>query len=356
VRILFIKPKYIGDTLLLTPTIAATRRAYPAAEIWVLVRRGCEGILSGCPGIHRILTVAEAAECARAKHSWWLDVRTLLELRKVDFDYVFELGDGHRARWFALFTRRKKLFSVNPTGPLNWFWRRQFDGIATFNWQHRHRVEKDFLSVNEFLPLPPPVPGLIFERSRAATWPVASTLESFAVLHIGTSQAHKEWVYESWVKVGRHLLEHLSGVIISTGPAVAEVAQAKRLRAALGTRVTCTLGATSWAELAGLLYRARLFVGVDTAAMHLAAACQCPIVALFGPTIEMHWHPWQADYRIIAQPDWNMEKSHPNHFTGILQRPMRKIETERVITACDSFLNRTELIPAIRAGTAQLSG
>ena len=57
-RILLIKPKHIGDTLLLTPTILAIKAAQPEAEIWVLVRRGCEGVLAGCPAITRILTLA----------------------------------------------------------------------------------------------------------------------------------------------------------------------------------------------------------------------------------------------------------------------------------------------------------
>jgi len=39
--------------------------------------------------------------------------------------------------------------------------------------------------------------------------------------------------------------------------------------------------------MAGLLYSGSLFIGVDTAAMHLAAACQTPTVALFGPSWEV---------------------------------------------------------------------
>ena len=48
-RILLIKPKHIGDTLILTPTITAIKQVHPEAEIWVMIRRGCEGILAGCP-------------------------------------------------------------------------------------------------------------------------------------------------------------------------------------------------------------------------------------------------------------------------------------------------------------------
>ena len=64
-RILLLKPKHIGDSLLLTPTIVALKRARPGAEIWVVVRRGCEGILAGCPEIDRLLTIARGGK-ARA--------------------------------------------------------------------------------------------------------------------------------------------------------------------------------------------------------------------------------------------------------------------------------------------------
>ena len=57
-RLLFVKLKHIGDSLLLTPTLAAVRAMYPQAEIWVVVREGSQGILSGCPAIDRLLTVA----------------------------------------------------------------------------------------------------------------------------------------------------------------------------------------------------------------------------------------------------------------------------------------------------------
>jgi heptosyltransferase-3 len=33
--------------------------------------------------------------------------------------------------------------------------------------------------------------------------------------------------------------------------------------------------------------------------MHLAAAMQTPIVALFGPSSEWSWRPWQCDHELV---------------------------------------------------------
>ena len=46
-RILFIKPKHIGDSLILTPTLTAVRAAYPEAEIWVMVRAAAKASWRG---------------------------------------------------------------------------------------------------------------------------------------------------------------------------------------------------------------------------------------------------------------------------------------------------------------------
>ena len=46
--------------------------------------------------------------------------------------------------------------------------------------------------------------------------------------------------------------------------------------------------------------RARIFVGVDSAPMHIAAAMQTPTLAFFGPSSEHIWGPWQVAHRIVV--------------------------------------------------------
>jgi heptosyltransferase-3 len=200
-RILLIKPKHIGDTLLLTPTIVALRQAYPAAEIWVVVRRGCEGILAGCPEIDRILTVAAVDKRDRRRSDFWRGLGTLLRLLGRKFDYVFELGDGHRGRLLARLMRTAHRCSVRPATPLKKAEAKRFQ-VAHVDWKACHRVEKDFYAVAEFLPLAPPIPPLRFARERARDWPPAAGLSDYGVLHTGTRQGFKAWRAEGWSEVG----------------------------------------------------------------------------------------------------------------------------------------------------------
>lgn len=337
-RLLFIKPKHIGDTLLLTPTLVAARQAYPDAEIWVLVRRGCESILAGCPEIDRMLLLAGVDPANRTPGDMLRQAGIFARLAVTRFDYVFELGDGHRARLFARAARTGRCYSVKPDSPLKGRERHAFAGVSTFDWHACHRVEKDYRSVAEFLPLPDQIPPLRFDRTLMPAWLPAVKLDDFAMMQIGTRQAFNRWTLDGWRNVCAHLLTRVGSVVISTGKAPDEIAEAEALRAEFGARVLCTRGEADWPQMAGLLDRARLYVGPATAAMHLAAACGCPGVVLFGRTIEEHWHPWQAPYRAVNTVDVSAIADREERHRLIKERTMRDTATSAVIDACEALL------------------
>jgi ADP-heptose:LPS heptosyltransferase len=54
---------------------------------------------------------------------------------------------------------------------------------------------------------------------------------------------------------------------------------------------------------AALLARCNLFVGNDSAMMHLAAAVGIPTVGLFGPTNEEHYGPWGDNGLAVRTPE-----------------------------------------------------
>jgi len=340
-RILLIKPKHIGDTLVLTPTITALKQAHPKAKIWVVVRRGCEGILAGCPEIDRVLTVTAVDKAERRRGDFLRDFATLLRLWTVAFDYIFELGDGHRARFFAMACRAKRRYSVKPASPLKAFEQRRFTALSSFDWESCHRVEKDFFSVAEFLPLSQPIPPLRFDRCLARSWEPAEKLTDFCVMQIGKRQPLSRWQREGWEEVARALLKKVGTIVVTSGASDYEIEEAIWLQDRLGPRVFCTLGRADWPQVAGLLYRARLYVGLDTATMHLAAACGCPVVALFGPTFELHWRPWQAPHRIVTSANITFTGDAREDFLRVKQRSMADIRACEVIAACQELLEKT---------------
>jgi heptosyltransferase-3 len=339
-RILLIKLKHIGDSLLLTPTIVAIKEARPEAEIWVVLRRGCEGILAGCPEIDRLLTVAPVEKHERNQRDFWRTLGVLLRLAATPFDDVFELGDGHRGRLLARAARTQHRYTVRTAEPLPPREARHFTAMSSFAWEARHRVEKDFYTVAEFLPLPEPIPPLRFDRAAAQLWAPAEYLADFAIMHIGKRQTAGRWSRDGWEEVGRWLLDHVANLIISSGPAEAETEDAIWLCDRLGPRARATLGRADWPQMADLLYRARLYLGTDTATMHLAAACGCPIVALFGATWEKNWRPWQARSRLVAESEGEPFSDPVKNLAHVRTRTMAGIAPASVIAACAEMLHQ----------------
>jgi heptosyltransferase-3 len=337
-RILLIKPKHIGDTLLLTPTIRAIKQAYPDADIWVMVRKDCEGILAGCPEITRIVTLAGVEKSERRPGDVWHGIGVLVRQTMVNFDYVFELGDGHRGRLFAMLARTKRRYSVKTGSPLKPRELKRFMAMSAFDWTTRHRIEKDFYTVSEFLPLTEPIPALVYEESGMQPWNGGPALHDYCVMQIGSRQGFARWDREGWAKVGRAMLRRFENIVISCGPVAHETEEAAWLQNELGLRAMNTRGALNWPQMAWLLHRARLYIGPSTAAMHLAAACRCPVVALFGPTIEDHWHPWQVPYRIVTVPGYVTAANPVERYARIRGRTMQEVQAHDVVEACDDLM------------------
>lgn len=327
-RILFIKLRHIGDSLLLTPTIAATKQKYPHAEIWVLVRESCDGILAGCPEINRILTTANPDSTKRSKRGWLSDLKLAALLRQTHFDFVFELTDNDRARFLAL-AARTPMRCTNKHRTFRWYWRPFFDHVCQTKRYLQHQVVRDYTCPWEMLGLPVDPGPLSFDESRMRPWRenVFAAGDSFALIHMHTRWASKGWPMERWECLIPELLKLVPRVLVSCGPDPAETASALSLCNKFGPSVDTTAGTANWAQLAWLLRRARFFVGVDTAAMHLAAACQCPTVALFGPSPAYEYHPWKVRHWMVGPIGKNSDEA-------TRQRSMLDISVENVLGAC----------------------
>lgn len=336
-KILFVKLKHIGDALLVTPTLTAVKAQYPDAEIWVVVRRGTESVLAGCPSIDRLLTSVAPEQTKRAISDWASELKLIRTLRQQHFDYAFELSDGDRGRFLTVLSGAKVRALNDVSGRLKNIWRPFFQSISRFDWRKSHSVEKDFYTVHDALPLELPIPPLAFVRPATAGWEPADRLGEFVVLHPASRWLRNRWPLEKWITVGRWLLERVPHLVISAGPHPDEIKLAQEIQIALGARAVSTEGKLSWAQLAGVLYRARLMVVGDTGALHLGAACQCPIVGLYRPGMVVHWSPWQTRYRAVYDPAYAPKGGrHPQDEAS--SQTVAPILEADVLTACAELL------------------
>jgi heptosyltransferase III len=350
-RLLFVKLKHIGDALLMTPVLTAVRQAYPDAEIWVVARRGCESILDGCVAIDRLLVAPAPEKRNRTPGTWKASLSVLWQLRKQKFDQVFEFSDGDRGRWMSVLARAKHRSANAGVFPLSRFWRLFFDQVSDFHWLGMHSVEKDYRTVSAFLPLPDEIPPLSFARERMKSWAPGEAIEDFAFLHPATRWQRKRWPEKNWFELGEVLLGRVSRLIIGCGPDPEEIEATRALCEKLGDRALFTGGNLEWSQVAWLMSRARLFVGVDTAAMHLAAACQCPTVAIFGPSVPWTWRPWRVACKVIAPESHEIYSGRIPEYGEIAELKTSDVAVKPVLEACEELLDRgrDEPVEAVEA-------
>lgn len=99
------------------------------------------------------------------------------------------------------------------------------------------------------------------------------------------------------------LLEKNIRVIMTSSPAENEMERARHILSRVNRRmeVVDLCGATTLKQLAAVAAKSNLFFGVDSAPMHIAAAVNTPVIALFGPSGEQQWRPWGEGHCILIK-------------------------------------------------------
>ncbi len=118
------------------------------------------------------------------------------------------------------------------------------------------------------------------------------------VLHPGARWPSKLWPAAAWAQLGDWLSREHGLRVAITGSA-ADQRLAADILAQMQEPALSLAGRTTLPELAAVLRRARLMVTTDTGAMHLAAALETPVAALFGPTAPWRTGPFGAGHQIV---------------------------------------------------------
>jgi heptosyltransferase-3 len=127
----------------------------------------------------------------------------------------------------------------------------------------------------------------------------------FVQVHPSSRWRFKCWPAEKTAALIDRLHAEGLRVVMTAAPEPAEIRMVDDILQRLVRPVAANLsGQLSLKELAALTARARLFMGVDSAPMHIAAAVGTPVLAIFGPSGEALWGPWGApragSHRVVA--------------------------------------------------------
>ncbi len=301
-NILIIKLKHLGDTLTTTPVIGGIRKAWPEARISYLVNPGSQPLVFYDPAVAEVLAVPREG-------GMMLHLRFIRELRRRRFDLVLELSGGDRGAFLAWVSGAGTRVGYRPkrSRPLDrrMFLNRQVTSVV----ESKHTVEYHLDALRVLGAEPGFQPMRLFWPNEAGER-VRDLLRAgglddgraYAVVHPSSRWMFKAWRPEGNAEVADFLFEKLGlPVVLTAAPEPKELDFVRRVRAAMKTEPLDLSGRLALPELGAVIAGARVFFGVDSLPMHMAAAVGTPSVVLFGPSGEHMWGPWGEGHQVLTK-------------------------------------------------------
>jgi heptosyltransferase-2/heptosyltransferase-3 len=335
--VLYIKPDHLGDLLLATPALAALRRRVPGVQISAMVGPWSEIILRRNPDVDLVLICPFPGFERQPKHdggwrtndgfaslvihrlsSLAMPYRTLIHyallLRAARYDLAIVGRDDHW--WGAALALLAGIplrvgFAVPECRPFL---------TTALPWNPRAHVATQGLALIEALAAgspptaelgaPPPNGQAQFatrfdpsfeDMHWADEWLRAHGFqngEPLVVVHPGTGGPAKLWFADRWAALSSRLVKTGARLVLTGGPG--EQALVEAVAAQMHERPPMLAGQTTFGQLAALLRRAALVLGVDSGPLHLAAAQGVPTVHLYGPGDAGRFGPWGDPARHVV--------------------------------------------------------
>ncbi|MFT3848123.1 MAG: lipopolysaccharide heptosyltransferase I [Propionivibrio sp.] len=275
-----VKTSSLGDVIHNLPVVSDLRRAFPEATIdWCV-----EESFAEIPRLHSDVSgVIPVAVRRWRKHmgnaQTWKELRAFhRQIGTTDYDAVLDtqgliksglisrLAHGTRYGYAAEVARERlaarfydKTFVIPPNAHA--VLRNRWLGAAAFDYPVDFPLDYGISAPEIDLP-----------------W---LTAERHAVLLTATSRDDKLWPESHWIALGQALQKRGLSPVFPSGSPV-ERARAERIAAAIPEAVVAPR--LTLRELAALIGRATLAIGVDTGLAHLATALRVPTIALYVTT------------------------------------------------------------------------
>lgn len=263
-RILFIPCSRIGDSVLTTSVLGEIEHRYPQAKVTIAADPRSADLFSEFPLLDQLIVFSKQRY---SKH--WYDLwRRVVRKR---WDWVIDFRASPLP--YGLWTRRRSVWRSRP-GDL------------------RHKVEQVCSLVG-------------FEISKPTLWFSTECIEKvqklfevdkcYLALAPSAAWVGKQWPLDSWLKLIRLFLQKYTEarVAICAGPEdndrlklVFKGLPEDRVRFLVGSGLNLL-------ETAACIKCSQAFIGNDSGLMHVSAAVRTPTIALFGPSREQIYGPWQ---------------------------------------------------------------
>jgi heptosyltransferase-3 len=336
-RVLVVRLRSIGDTVLATPSLHALRRFLPGARIDVLLEDWVAPLLEGSEEVDRVLTVRRKSQSSR--------LRVARQLRAEGYDVAYNLHGGSTA---ALLMRASG--ATHRVGYADYAYASLHNHAAPpssqlWGREKTHSAEQQ-LALLGWTGVPVtdrPASRLVVTSAAADT--VArrldeeaklSTGQPFALIHPAAAFDTKTWAAANFARVVEHLAARGLPVIAVAAHGEEKVFDEVR---AHSRAPLAGFNDLSLPELTALAARASIFVGNDSGVAHIAAAVGTPQVVVFGSSNVAHWRPWTAAPAEVVREEMPCAPC-PGYTCAEFDAPecIRRVPAERVIAAVERVL------------------
>ena len=345
-RVLVIKLRHHGDVLLTSPVFQVLKNHGPHLEIDALVYHDTRDMLSLHPAVSQVHTVDRTwrtlGAVAQLRAEWGL--RGTLRLRR--YDLIVHLTEAPRGAWLARALGPRYAVARKHPGRGR-LWAGSFTHLYPYpKSTPRHTVELHLDALRRIGVYPNKQERrLVLVPGQEAEAAVGQLLAEHRLAHHGYVHIHptSRWLFKCWPeeKIGA-LIARLQAqgerVVVTAAPDDREMEMVKRILAPLATRPVDLAGRLSLKQLAALTANAKLFIGVDSAPMHIAAAMQTPVVALFGPSGDIEWGPWMVRSRVITSDHPCRPCGNDGCGGGKVSECLTVLPVERVLGAISELL------------------
>ena len=301
-RVLLIRLRSIGDTVLMTPCLSALKSEHPNIHTTVLLEATALPILQGHAQVDQLIVSPD---------SFSQKVSLLRNLRAQRFDVAFNMHGGSTGTFLAALSgarhtvgyagyRYSRLLTARAPAPDVILNKPQIHSVeqqlALLNWAGLPWPSSAALS----LPVLPEARDSVKARLRSIGLlrPGADSA-SYAVISPAASSPSKRWPAVSFGLASAHLYDfwRVKSVVIA---GEGEEHIAREVAEAAGDCASVLTGLTL-NELTALIRDAKAFVGNDSGPMHIAAAMKTPLIAIFGSSNLDVWRPWsEAPNRALS--------------------------------------------------------
>ncbi|PKM92891.1 MAG: lipopolysaccharide heptosyltransferase II [Elusimicrobia bacterium HGW-Elusimicrobia-4] len=291
-KLLIIQTAFLGDVVLTIPLIQAAKK-YLKAQISVICIPSTKNILEGHPSIDEIIVFDKK----NSEKGFFSLIKFAKKLKEKKFDVALIPHPSFKSGLISyLAAVPERIGFSNSAG-------RFFFTDKVFFDKKKHQLERYLDLVKHF--------GVEIGEEKTEIH-IDSKDEKFADallpkdkiifgINPGSVWATKRWPAEKYAEVSDKIFQEVGGrIVIFGGPDDIEIANSVEKN--MKSKAINLSGKTTLKQLAASIRRCRVFITNDSGPMHIAAAMNISVIAIFGPTVKQFgFFPYSKNAAVIEK-------------------------------------------------------